>query len=615
MKLIKKWVNKNSYILLMMLSFILLDFIMRFFTRSINFYNIFGIVPNLFTLMWVFLMVGICVSLNKKVGRILYIILITISIAMFLTHTIYYSYFKNFFDFSSLQFAGEAGNYLVDAIKSSPIWIFITVFIIITISYFAVKNMNKINKNNNEWLKILIIVIIFIGMHSLTPLFLGKSVTTWDAWRNPRNVYNVFNDNNRSMQVSGFYEYNFRNIYINFFKEENTIKDDSTSLLEEKFSEEIEYSNKYTGMFKDKNVIFVQLESIDNFLVTKEIMPTLYSMKNNSINFNNHFSFVSGGGSTFNSEYMVNIGYTTPISINKGAYTYSKNTYSYSLPNLLKKAGYTVNAFHMNTPEYYSRSVNYKSFGYDSFNSLKNLDNGKYYTDNSFWLDTELINNPTFNKLIFNKETKFADYIITYSAHMPFQANKGVCSLLVEDTTMDLTEYECLKLQARETDDMLKLLIENLKEKDLIDNTILVLFSDHYLYTLNDKTLLDKYKTTENNLINQTTWMIWSNDMKKTDIKKVTSQLNILPTVANLLGLEYHPNYYLMPDALSEDYKGLVFFSDYSWYDGNVYVDNGIVTNNKKISEEELNEKNNLVNELVKINDSVLSTDYFKNIK
>lgn len=615
MKLIKKWVNKNSYILLMMLSFILLDFIMRFFTRSINFYNIFGIVPNLFTLMWVFLMVGICVSLNKKVGRILYIILITISIAMFLTHTIYYSYFKNFFDFSSLQFAGEAGNYLVDAIKSSPIWIFITVFIIITISYFAVKKMNKINKNNNEWLKILIIVIIFIGMHSLTPLFLGKSVTTWDAWRNPRNVYNVFNDNNRSMQVSGFYEYNFRNIYINFFKEENTIKDDSTSLLEEKFSEEIEYSNKYTGMFKDKNVIFVQLESIDNFLVTKEIMPTLYSMKNNSINFNNHFSFVSGGGSTFNSEYMVNIGYTTPISINKGAYTYSKNTYSYSLPNLLKKAGYTVNAFHMNTPEYYSRSVNYKSFGYDSFNSLKNLDNGKYYTDNSFWLDTELINNPTFNKLIFNKETKFADYIITYSAHMPFQANKGVCSLLVEDTTMDLTEYECLKLQARETDDMLKLLIENLKEKDLIDNTILVLFSDHYLYTLNDKTLLDKYKTTENNLINQTTWMIWSNDMKKTDIKKVTSQLNILPTVANLLGLEYHPNYYLMPDALSEDYKGLVFFSDYSWYDGNVYVDNGIVTNNKKISEEELNEKNNLVNELVKINDSVLSTDYFKNIK
>ena len=197
---------------------------------------------------------------------------------------------------------------------------------------------------------------------------------------------------------------------------------------------------------------------------------------------------------------------------------------------------------------------------------------------------------------------------------MPFQANKGVCSLLVEDTTMDLTEYECLKLQARETDDMLKLLIENLKEKDLIDNTILVLFSDHYLYTLNDKTLLDKYKTTENNLINQTTWMIWSNDMKKTDIKKVTSQLNILPTVANLLGLEYHPNYYLMPDALSEDYKGLVFFSDYSWYDGNVYVDGGAVTNNKYIDQVSLEDKNYYINYIIRKNDLTLKYNYFKKI-
>lgn len=103
--------------------------------------------------------------------------------------------------------------------------------------------------------------------------------------------------------------------------------------------------------------------------------------------------------------------------------------------------------------------------------------------------------------------------------------------------------------------------------------------------------------------------------MKKVDVKEVTSQLNILPTVANLLGLDYHPNYYLMPDALNNGYKGLVFFNDYSWYDGNVYVENSEVTNGKKISEEELMEKNNLVNKLVKINDAVLTSDYFKNVK
>ena len=612
---IKNFIIKNKHIILMIISFYLFDFVLRFFTRNINFYNIFSIAPNLFTISWIILMIGICSFFNKNISKIVYVIIFSINLALFLTHSIYYSYFNNFFDFSSLQYASEAGAYLVDAIKSSPIWVYITTFIQITISYFIVRFMP--NKKCNYNYKFLIICVIIFGItHFVSPLTLGNPVTTWDAWRIPRNVYISFNDNNRSMQVAGFYEYNIRNFYVNYLKEEEKIEDENLELLDEKFNtEQEEYKNEYTGLFKDKNVIFVQLESIDKFLVTKEIMPTLYELQNNSINFKNHYSFVSGGGSTFNSEYMINTGYTTPITLNKGAYTFSKNNYSYSLPNLLKKEGYTVNAFHMNSPEYYSRDVNYKSFGYDSFNSLKNLDNGKYYTDNSYWLDTELINNPIFNEKIFNKEQKFASYIITYSAHMPFDVNKGVCSLLVENKEEQLSEYECLKLQARETDNMLKLLIENLEEKELIDDTILVLFADHYLYTLNDKTLLDDFKTTENNLINNTTWMIWSNDMKKKDVKEVTSQLNILPTMLNILGLEYHPNYYLMEDALDDDYEGFVFFNDYSWYDGNVYVENGLVTNGKKISEEKLIEMNNLVNKLVKINDAVLTTDYFKNIK
>jgi len=615
MKFIKNFINKYKHIMIMTLSFLILDFVLRYFTKSINFYGIYKLAPNLFTISYTLLMVGVITSFKGKTSKILYSISISICLIMFLVHSIYYSYFNNFFDFSSLQFAGEAGAYLVDAIKSSPIWVFVTTFVVITLAYFGVKFIPNEGKNFN-YVKFIIVICLFLGIHFYTPNSLGKPVTTWDAWRNPRNVYNVFNDNNRSMQVAGFYEYNFRNFYVNYLKEEEKIEDENTELLKEKFEEDTsKYENEYTGLFKDKNVIFVQLESIDKFLVTKEIMPTLYSLQNNSINFNNHFSFVSGGGSTFNSEYMVNTGYTTPITINKSAYTFSKNDYSYSLPNLLKNEGYTVNAFHMNTPEYYSRNVNYKSLGYDSFNSLKLLDDGKYYTDNSFWLDTELVNNPAFNELIFNTEQKFANFIITYSAHMPFQVNKGVCSLLVEDKETSLSEYECLKLQARETDNMLKLLLENLEEKELIDDTILVLYADHYLYTLSDKSLLDEFKTTENNLINHTTWMIWSNDMKKKNIKEVTSQLNILPTVANLLGLEYHPNYYLMSDALADDYDGLVFFNDYSWYDGNVYVDNGVVTNNGKISEQKLLEKNNLVNELVKINDTVLTTDYFKNIK
>ena len=57
---------------------------------------------------------------------------------------------------------------------------------------------------------------------------------------------------------------------------------------------------------------------------------------------------------------------------------------------------------------------------------------------------------------------------------------------------------------------MMKLLLENLEEKNLTDNTILIVFTDHYLYTIEDKTILDKNKNTSNNLINKTPFFIYN---------------------------------------------------------------------------------------------------------
>ena len=158
----------------------------------------------------------------------------------------------------------------------------------------------------------------------------------------------------------------------------------------------------------------------------------------------------------------------------------------------------------------------------------------------------------------------------------------------------------------------MQLLLENLELSGKIDDTVIIVFSDHYLYTLNDKTILDKYKNTSNNLINNTPFFIWSTNTKKYKISKPTSQLNILPTTLNLFGIEYNPNNYISQDALSKNYNGVVFFSDYSWYDGNVYVSDGAVTNNQTISQENLIIKNDYVSYVAKKNDLVLKYDYFK---
>ena len=630
--------NKYKYLLFLSLPLIAMDIITRLFGHDINFYSILGISPNLFTISWIILFIGISLGFKKKIGKYLYLFINVLFLITFLVNNVYYYMTKTFFDFNLLESASEGAPYIIDTLKNTNLLVYIS-FIFITI--LIVKELKYIPyKTKNNYKLLLLSTIIFIIVHTITPYTLGKAnqELTWSSWRNPRNIYNSFNDNNKSMKISGLYEYTIRNFYITFIKTEKQENSEDIEFLDIAFADYGEYSNKYTGLFKGKNLIFIQLEGLDNWLLTEENTPTLYSMLNNSFVFNDHYSYYNGGGSTFNSEFAVNTGFITPLSYTQNAYTFNKNSFPYSMANLFKKEGYSVNAFHMNTGEYYSRNTNYQNWGYNKYYGLIDIEE---YKDETYRLDRNLILNETFNSLIFNtdnEETLFVDYIITYSGHLPFTNTKGVCKMLydedvananqidneentnsegdrIEPEFTQMTEMECIKRQAQETDYMMQLLLQNLEEKNLIDNTVIIVFTDHYLYTIEDKTILDKYKETSNNLINKTPFFIWSKDMKRTDINKTTSQLNILPTTLNLFGIDYNPNNYIGTDALNPNYEGIVFFSDYSWYDGNVYVENGEVINNKSISYESLEEKNYYISYITKKNDLALKYNYFKNHK
>lgn len=620
--------------------FIAMDLITRIFGYNINFYEITGISPNLFTLSYIILFIGVTLNLKKKIGKKIYLFTNILFLIIFLVNNVYYSMTNTFFDFNLLQSTSEGLPYLIDTIKNANILVYISAAFIIYLISLGYKKIPYQTKNNNKYL--ILSIIIFLLLHSFTPITLGKAneELTWSSWKNPKNIYLSFNDSNKSLKISGLYEYTIRNFYVTYLKTEEEENLEDETFLNQAFAEYGEYKNKYTGIFKSKNLIFIQLEGIDNWLINETDTPTLYNMTKNSINFTNHYSYYNGGGSTFNSEFAVNTGFITPLSYTQNAYTFNKNNFPYSMANLFKKDGYIINAFHMNTGEYYSRTANYINWGYNNYYGLEDIE--KSYTDKespkykTHTLDRELILNEKFNELIFPNDTNFVDYIITYSGHMPFTNTKGVCKLLSEldnqptesdnqETTeetilIEMSEEECVRRQAKETDYMMELLLQNLEEKNLIDNTIIVVFADHYLYTLEDKTILNKYKETNNNLINKTPFFIWSKnwtkDIKPINIKETTSQLNILPTVLNLFGLEnYNPNNYIAQDALNPNYDGIVFFSDYTWYDGNVYVENGEVTNNKKINYDKLEEKNYYINYITKKNDLALKFNYFKNKK
>lgn len=626
LKLLKN--KKINYFILAGIPFILLDLITRTLSSKTELFSLFVFVPNLFTITWTYLIIAIIFSLNKKRGKTIYYLFFLIAFTSYLTNNVYYSMTGTFFDFHLLGLASEGSDYIIDTIFAANVWIYILGIVIFILFIFISKRIPYNKKNNYKVL--LYIIINFILIHTFIPIFLGagNNELTWNTWRNPRNVYENFNDNNKSMSITGLYEYTVRNFYFTYLKPKKTDNQTEKEFLNNIFSEvTVNNKNKYTGKFKGKNIIFLQLEGIDNWVLTKDIMPNTYALLNNSINFTNHYSYYNGGGSTFNSEFAVNTGYLTPITYTQNAYTFNKNVFPRSMPKIFKELGYRVNAFHMNTGEYYSRKINYSTWGYNNYYGLKDLN--EYAKNDAYKMDTELIKNEFFYEKQFQEEGKFINYLITYSVHMPFSPEKGMCKqilksqedledkkeLLKEDvSSYNLTEEDCVFIQAKETDEMVRLLMEALKENNLDKNTIIVAFTDHYLYTLSDQTILEKYKDTKTNLINKTPFFIWSKGLKKQTIKKVTAQINILPTVLNLMGVEYNPHYYTGEDALDPKYKGIVFFNDYSWYDGKYYVSDGNVIMGNKNNQEIIEEKSSYVDYLIKKNDLILKYNYLKDI-
>ncbi len=634
LKRIWKYIKREDIlkILLMALPFIIIDIATRLFGHNISFYPLFKVTPRLFSLAYLVLFIGICLNINSKYTRRVYSVFYFVFLIIYLVQNIYYSTIGNFFSFSIMALAHEGSYYFFDAIVNCNILVYIVAFILVINYFFVMKFYPRNVKYSKK--NIFKISIIFIILHIVAKLFLGSAnfELTWDTWKNPRNVYNNFNDSNKGMALTGIFEYTVRDFYVNYIKPipkksetEGNFLDDTFSSVNDSFNK-----NKYTGKFKGKNVIFLQLEGIDDWLLTKEIMPNTYKLLDNSINFTNHYSFNNGGGSTFNSEFMVNTGYTTPYTFPMNAYTLNKNDYPYSMANLMKQRDYSTIALHMNTKEYYSRGINYYNWGYDNYLGLMDIGD---YTDNSYQLDRELVLNKTFYDELFKKAGKTISYIITYTNHMPFTSSHSACRQLLDIDykdvisdmkyseitefydSLNMSEEDCIKRQAKETDYMVGLLMEGLKDNGLYNNTVIFAYADHYLYTVSDTEILKRNgKDVDNNLINKTPFFIWSAGMKKEEVKKTNSQLDILPTFLNLMGVTYNKKWYIGGDILDNSYKSMIIFQDLSWYDGNYYVAGDKVINNKTISETLLEEKNSYAEYLIKKNDLVLKYNYFKEI-
>lgn len=613
-----EFIKRYLYIIPFGLSFYILDFFLRYSNLKINFGGMYSLTANSFTLAWITLFASFYLMFKGKFKKIYYHIIISFFIFIFLLNYIYSNVFDNFFTLKTITLVGEGTDYLSVIFDYINLPVIITLIVCILLVYTSLKLTPKNVTKSDQIMAFVFFILAFVAYGS-GRFFLGKPADklAWDAWNYKRNIYNDYDQTRKSFQTSGLYEYTIRDFKLSIFNNKKANADD-IKYLDSYFvtSNKNKTPSKYMNIFEDKNIVFVLMESIDNWLTTKENMPTLYKLMNEGINFTNHYSPIYGGGATFNTEFMINTGYMTPFNGGSAAYSFNENVFPLSLPNLFRKKGYnSINEFHLNYATFYNRGQMSKVFGYDNYYGSLDMEYSRPVAID----DSHFMNEKELRDLIL-PDDKFMSFIVTYSAHV-FYTTKGLeCQIAIPNEkdrkeAMKDEEVNCVKAQAGLTDNFFKLLLENLEQKGILDNTVIVGISDHYTYGITDKErLYDLKGVSDANLIHKTPFFIWSNDIDHLEVTDINTNLDIVPTLAYMFGLDYNPNYYLGTNIFDEDYDGLVFFADYSWVDNKLYYKNNIIEAGEQVNKEYINEKNKKINTILDINKRVLETNYFIHI-
>ncbi len=610
---IKAFFKRNLFLYTMITSLLIPDVVLRTLSRGYAVEGVRG-VPALFTLLWAGLLVlALTGFMSKKWGRGLYLGVVSLFSVFMVSAYVYFRIFNQFFWLDNIGMTGQAMDYTgyiisyVDwkliLVTLLQIWLIILTCRFWRKEHFAIPGL---------WL-----VIPMLGLVTLHTFMMTDAATASKADSaalvRAKNVYRAFTDSSRSMHTAGTYQYVFRNVVRMAFPEIE-LDESRADVAAEYFTEKTVWEdNEMTGLLEGKNVIMVMMESIDDWMVDEKYMPTVSYMMENGIDFTNHFSCTFGTGYTFNTEFSANTGYHAR-SAGTPAAALSENAYPYSLANLFRAKGYSARSFHFNTPDFYNRGEMHRAFGYEEYVSFQ-----KYMPASVAQCDSEAIaNEEVYRAMVPEQENPFFDYVITYSAHLPYTYEdeklrqiKGKYPHLL-DWRMD-REINHALLLAHDTDEFFRVLIENLERDGLLEDTVIVAFSDHFSYGLSSwEKMYAMGNATTSDMLEKTPFFIYGKGLEKEKIKKVTNSLDILPTIVNLFGLEKTP-YWIGEDAFCPAYTGYAYFSGGSWYDGEIYYfgeeNTGTRTKAVQAYVEAMNEKFSIREQ---VNEVVLSTDYFR---
>jgi len=331
--------------------------------------------------------------------------------------------------------------------------------------------------------------------------------------------------------------------------------------------------NPYTGIFEGKNLIMMTCEAFTLQAIDPELTPTLYRLATKGINFTDYYQQYSTG--TIGGEYQIIFG-RLPTSGGSSFKNAADNNNYYTMGSFLDRLGYNGWTFHNHSYTYYKRYITHNSIGYS--NEFMGYGNGMEEFVDKTWPESDLQMIEGTMPMYMNQQP-FNVYYMTVSGHSNYDRSGNVMVRKHWDQVKDLPYSDLVKgyLSTQlELEAALKLMVENLEKAGIADDTVICLTADHFPYGLDDDAALGDmpylselygYNVKTAFQRDRNALIIWSGSLEASDpivVDTPTSSLDILPTLANLFGVEFDSRLCAGRDVFS-DATPLVFNLSYDW--------------------------------------------------
>ncbi len=296
--------------------------------------------------------------------------------------------------------------------------------------------------------------------------------------------------------------------------------------------------NLYQGQFRGQNLIFLQVESLENFVINQSvngqpITPNLNRLLSNSLYMGNIYEQVYNGTSS-DADLLVN---TSLYPVREGItfFRYPLNTYN-SLPKLLAGQGYSTVAVHADKGAHWNWVNALHSMGFE-----QTLDTGFFRLDEKIELG---LSDGSFFKqtaaFVAQQKQPFYDFLVTLTSHGPFDLPKQYRKLQLDDK-LDKSKLGGYFQSIHYTDEQIGRFLAELDKRGTLDNTVVVIYGDH--------SGVHKYYNDEVQKIHpqQSWWLdatpripliIYHKGMQGREIATTGGQVDIMPTVAYLMGID-----------------------------------------------------------------------------